>query len=847
MSRDALIVGINHYQALPPLSAPAKDAEAVASCLQIHGEFRVRRLPEVIHAGQPSVGLQTVATTEELEAALVQLFKPNGKNIPHTAVFYYSGHGLQRHAGVREGYLATSDTDPAAGRYGISLFWLRRLLQESPVRQRVIILDCCHSGEFMNFLEADPGAQDGTDRLFMAASREYESAYEALDNAHSVFTAALVAGLNPNHTEGGVVSNYHLAERVSQRLKGELQQPLFESSGSEIVLTRAAGETTIVQGKPTSALERLRQLRFAFCPYRGMDPFDDIHGDYFFGREALTQQLLEAVYQHPFCALVGASGSGKTSLLRAGLIYQLRQRPERSDWKIQYVSVDHEPLRCLAEAFINPMADGLARAEQLRQAEQFLSNGQNGLSQLVRACLAGSRQPDRRMLLIIDDLEQIFQGPDSDDSRHGRDLFIQQLVTASQASDAPLRIVVSLRADALRYFNDYPEFRHLVQHHTLAVTPLTYEQMKLAITKPAEKVGLTYDKNLIYSLLLDVVGAPGELSLLQKVLRSLWKARQIDPDEEAPRLTLEAYVELGGIRQVLPDYATTIYEALSAQEQQAAQRIFLALCELGQGGDDTRRRALTEELINADFSAALVGRTLEKLVAARLVVVNHASARQQQHSSPGVHLPQIAWCSQKNSAGLSLGSLWADPTMEMPLQFEQTLEIVHESLIRHWPLVQGWLQDNRDVLHQKRRLEAAAQEWRQAGHPHHSDYLLTGARLQAAEQLLQRDRSWLSTLAQDYVRHSRRSSRYQRVRLALMATMVPLAMIGGLSLSLAPREDGLTTWMAGSFSQADTAIAAESTVDSLTGRSLSRAMVMAQTDLQRRSLLLLLQNRSLAH
>ncbi|ASC73145.1 sulfatase-modifying factor protein [Halomicronema hongdechloris C2206] len=843
MSRDALIVGINSYQALPSLSAPAKDAEAVASCLQIYGEFRVRRLPEVIHAGKPSVGLQTGVTTEELEAALVHLFKPNGKNIPHTAVFYYSGHGLQRHAGVREGYLATSDTNPAQGRYGISLFWLRRLLQESPVRQRVVILDCCHSGEFMSFLEADPGAQDGTDRLFMAASREYEAAYEALDNAHSVFTAALVAGLNPNRTDGGIVSNYHLAERVSQRLKGELQQPLFESSGSEIVLTRASGDTTIVQGKPTSALERLRQLRFAFCPYRGMEPFDDIHGDYFFGREDLTQQLIDKVYQQPFCAVVGASGSGKTSLLRAGLIYQLRQRPERTDWKIQYVSVDHEPLRCLAEAFINPMADGLERAEQLRQAERFLCNGQDGLTQLIRACLAGSRRPDRRMLLIIDDLEQIFQGPDTEDIRHCRDLFIQQLVSASQASEAPLRIVISLRADALGHFNDYPDFRQLVRRHTLAVAPLDYEQMKLAITKPAEKVGLTYDKNLIYSLLLDVVGAPGELPLLQQTLRSLWKARQIDPDDEAPRLTLEAYAELGGIRHVLTHYATTIYEDLPVQEQQAAQRIFLALCELGEGGDDTRRRALTEELINADFSTDLIGRTLEKLVAARLVVVNHAGARQRQHPSPGVHLPQIAWRSQ-NNAGLTLGHLWADQAMETPLQLDQTLEIVHESLIRHWPLLQGWLQDNRDILRQKRRLDAAAQEWRQAGYTHHPEYLLTRARLQQAEQLLQCDRTWLSTLAQDYVRHSRRSGRYQRVRTALVATMLPLAVVGGLSLSLTPREDGATSWIPGLFSQADTALAAESSAGSLTGRSLSRAIVMAQTDLQRRSLLLLLQSRS---
>ncbi|NJN30419.1 MAG: hypothetical protein HC824_08315 [Synechococcales cyanobacterium RM1_1_8] len=164
MSRDALVVGLNHYQCLPSLGAPSHDAESIAQRLSQDGGFRVQRLPEVIQAGQPLVG-QGGICLRELEAALVKLFKPNGVSIPETALFYFSGHGIQKAAGINEGFLATSDTDPDRGLYGLSLFWLRRLLQESPVRQRVIWLDCCHSGAFLDFLEADPGARAGTSRF----------------------------------------------------------------------------------------------------------------------------------------------------------------------------------------------------------------------------------------------------------------------------------------------------------------------------------------------------------------------------------------------------------------------------------------------------------------------------------------------------------------------------------------------------------------------------------------------------------------------------------------------------------------------------------------------------------
>lgn len=746
MLRDALVVGINAYQRLPSLQAPAHDAEAIAHHLQTHGEFRVQRLPEIIQSGHPQVGVKTRVNLRQLETALVNLFKPKGSNVPHTALFYFSGHGIQKDAGVQEGYLALSDADPDQGFYGLSLFWLRRLLQDSPVRQRIVLLDCCHSGELLNFLEADPGARSGTDRLFMAASREYEAAYESLDSSYSVFTGALLSGLDPQASETGIVTNHSLTAAVNARLRGELQQPLFESSGSEIVLTRSGRSHLPTTARPSSAV----------CPYRGLSFFDEADAEYFFGRETLTDQLIEKLRSRRFVAVVGASGSGKSSLVRAGLISKLRQGRSFSGsdrWRVKLLTPGEHPVKSLAAAFVDLAAADLDRAEQLQRAEAFLQTGGVGLAQLARASLLSETPttgllPSQRphLLLVIDQFEESFTFAQTEQERQQ---FFDCLTGAIEAAEGCLSVLVALRADFLGKCSLHEPLAQQIEANLMLVTPLSYEQIKSTIVCPAQKVGLVCEPNLVYTMLLDVIGAPGELPLLQYTLMELWQERQIDPDTGETRLTLDTYTALGGVRGTLQKRASEIFYGLMPDEQEVAKRVFLALTQLGEGTEDTRRRVLKSELISPSLPADLVDRTIEKLVAAKLIVTSRvedcfASGGTEARSTPTSNC-------------------------------HEAIDVVHEALIRNWSLLRNWLDESRDRLRRQRRIEQAAQEWDWAGQIVAAEYLLYGGRLVEAEDFWSSYPNELSALAQQYISVSRAEA--QRVRRAARRLQVALPTV----------------------------------------------------------------------
>lgn len=831
MSRDALVVGINTYQYLPSLKAPARDAEAIAQQLHAYGEFRVHRLPEVIQEGKPKIGQKTQVSLRDLETALINLFKPRG-NAPQTAVFYFSGHGIQRDAGIREGYLALSDSNPDKGFYGLSLFWLRRLLQESPVRQRIIWLDCCHSGELLNFLEADPGAHPGTDRLFMAASREYETAYESLDSEYSVFTDALLTGLDPNRVAAGIVTNHSLTDWVNHTLKGEIQQPLFESSGSEIILTRRNSEAG---GAPRLAQSTIQSKDI--CPYRGLEFFDESHAEYFFGREELTAQLLKKVVEERFVAVTGPSGSGKSSLVRAGLIAQLRQGKKISgsnQWKIRLITPTEHPLKSLATAFIDPDLNDLERAEQLRRAETFLQDGGVGLAQLVRASLpvptglSSEQQP--QFLLVIDQFEEVFTLSQGAQAERERQEFFDCLLGAAEIVKDLLSIVIVLRSDFCNKCSFYEGLAQRISQQPVTVSPLKYEQIKATIVQPAQKVGLVCEPNLVYTMLLDVIGAPGELPLLQYTLLELWRRRRVGAEGGVARLTLDAYQELGGVRGTLQKRATEVFHCLSAEEQVVARRIFLALTQLGEGTEDTRRRVVKSELVSPTFPVTLVDQVLEKLATAKLVVISQENI--SPNEQPDQEPPDQKSASISTSTNLPSGSTSTIATALTRCLSQEIVDVAHEALIRNWSLLRSWLEESREMLRRQRRIEQAAQEWDHAGQPASGEYLLHGLRLRDAEDFLKLYPQELSALAQQYIqvsctecRRARRESRQLQIAIPTLLVITLTVVLGqyyGAMRTQTEKEDQLKQATARERAAITQAVLQDSKADPMTALLIGR-------------------------
>lgn len=251
MMRKALVVGINNYPYLGNLKTPASDAEQIASLLGNHGGFQVERLPVKEKEEQLCVdenpSPQQLVTSTKLKQALAELFKPHGSDVPDTALFYFAGHGLRSDEGITEGFLATSNARPDKDVWGVSLSWLKQLLLSSPVKQQIIWLDCCYSGQllngkFINLQEANPGERgQGRDLSFIAACGDASVAYGNAE--HGILTRLLLKGLDPHIcVVGQWINNHDLAAFISKQLEIDEklrtfpQHPLHNNLGAEIKL-----------------------------------------------------------------------------------------------------------------------------------------------------------------------------------------------------------------------------------------------------------------------------------------------------------------------------------------------------------------------------------------------------------------------------------------------------------------------------------------------------------------------------------------------------------------------------------------------------------------------------------
>ncbi|MGJ3248120.1 MAG: pentapeptide repeat-containing protein [Elainellaceae cyanobacterium] len=723
MSRDALVVGINTYQHLHPLSAPAADAESIAQCLETHGDFdMVRRLPErITRQGDRKIAAvheERPVSQLELKHALKHLFRPDSNQAPDTALFYFSGHGIPDHDGYDKGYLATTDTNPAIPESGLSLRWLQWLLSESPVKQQIIWLDCCHSGGLLVSVDAaNPGHGERRDRCFIASSRDFEQSWQDLNSPYSVLTKALLDGLDPTRLHGRWVDSFALVDYVNQALKGELQKPICTNFGEAINLTR----TWQVEQE---SLDRDADVSDV-CPYKGLEFFDfnDEDPKYFFGREQLTGQLLDRVRTSSFIALVGASGNGKSSVLRAGLLHQLQigHRIAGSDqWRIRITRPDRQPLRNLALAFVDADAPDLERAEQLGKAERLIEKGADGLRRLVQTDTAP------KVILVVDQFEEVFTRCDNVEER---EQFFACLMGALSETDDKLCLIIALRADFIGKCleRDYSGLANRIQQDMVNVLPMEPDNLRDAICKPAEQVGLTVEPALLTEILNDIAGAPGSLPLLQYTLKELWQRCQ------GNQLVLSAYQTLGGINGTLNQRATEIYSSFDEAEQRTVQHIFQQLTQLGEGTEDTRRRVFLDALIaEPQHPAERVNQVIATLASPenRLLVTSEVISKGNDAERMAI------------------------------------VDVAHEALIRHWRLLRQWIEQNRDLLRQQRRIEASAVAWREYNRA--KGYLLQGLPLVEATQFQKQQNETfpLSDPAKNFIQKSVQQRRWNRLKTA---------------------------------------------------------------------------------
>ena len=408
-------------------------------------------------------------------------------------------------------------------------------------------------------------------------------------------------------------------------------------------------------------------LREAFCPYRGLLPFREEDAGLFFGRKEAIDTLLHKLREDGLITLVGRSGSGKSSVVYAGLIPALRRRADGRTWSILSLRPGPEPLHALIRLFDPSLPDlpPFEADDRVEQQVEILRRTDSALSRRIRSLLAtADEQGTDRLLLHIDQWEELYTQalhqsaltPEQAEADVTR--FIDLLLDATTTS--PCTVVLTVRADFYGELLKHDRLAAAVPPGQVNLGPLRREDLAAAIEAPATAVGLTVDPPLLAELLDEVGNDLGKLPLLEYALKETWRGR------EGTRLTLNAYGQAGGIDGAIAKRANDIFTHLRPAEQAAARRLFVSLVTPGEGREDTRARAVypaqddaIRTIVHA-FSAA----------EARLLVTGEDSPSAQR-----------------------------------------LVEISHEALIREWDLLKAWINDNREALRRREHIRARMRQW----------------------------------------------------------------------------------------------------------------------------------------
>ena len=416
------------------------------------------------------------------------------------------------------------------------------------------------------------------------------------------------------------------------------------------------------------------------CPYLGLAAFREKDAALFFGREAFTQQMLEAVQQQSLVTVLGPSGSGKSSVVFAGLLPQLK---EEDGWLLLTMRPDVNPSQSLATTLLEVLEPNLSETDWLlerRKLSQTLENETLSLEEIVTHILQKVENADK-LLLVVDQFEELYTlVPDPLTRRR----FIDSLLTAgkSASSGLPFKIVLTMRADFLGQALLHRPFADTLQESSLLLGPMSADELRQAIVEPARLAGTHFETGLVGRILDDVGSESGNLPLLEFALTELWSWQTNEQ-----QLTHVAYEQIERVQGALATYADDVYEALTPEEQASTQRIFVQLVQPGLGTEDTRRLAMREEVGTENWPL------VQKLADERLLVTNQDS------------------------------------------EGRETVELIHEALIQHWQKLQGWMETDRAFRIWQERMRVALNQWQASGQD--DGALLRGVPLAEAEKWLE--------------------------------------------------------------------------------------------------------------
>jgi len=434
-------------------------------------------------------------------------------------------------------------------------------------------------------------------------------------------------------------------------------------------------------------------------PYRGLSAFREEDADHFYGREHFTLLLERAFKKYTFLAVTGPSGAGKTSAVCAGWLPRLREQKGRS-WQIIFCRPQADPFCALSAAVLSTSGmrlSGSPGEDRIRELAASLRTGDRPLISVLEEGLAGPHQ-QQGLFVVVDQFEELYTQCQEPSRR--RDFLDRLLSAVDMAGRQPdfLKVLIILRADFMGQALSYQPLAEVLQDRTLMLGPMSRDELRAAIVKPAQSQGVAFQPGLAERILEDVGQEPGTLPLLEFALTLLWEWT------DSGQLRHETYDMLGGVEGALARYAEQVYGDLTGEEQKRMSRVMTQLVQPGAGTGDTRRVATRAEIGEKDWPLA------QHLADRRLVV-----------------------------AGAN-----ADET--------ECVELAHEVLIQHWERFQGWLNKDRAFRIWQEGMRSNLRQWLTSGEENCA--LLRGLSLTQAESWLRKKGEALNVTEERFIRSS---------------------------------------------------------------------------------------------